>query len=330
MGLVALVFAFSTAYADTKIVATKSDKRECILALAKNLLDTSSIRYHVFEPNVYYRKGLAETTEYTVYTTDRRTKVQFKAEMSNGACTFVGQFSVVDITGNTSYVIEQSNNYSGYRQIYPSEAWGSKKEEEEKTYKDSEYRTKVLNNFMKEFNYAPSKQPGEKIKLNLDQDLILKDAPVLIGEAALWRASNKITKFNTGKLKVVRMMGKAVLVAEESGHFINAYEVINDGGKPKYIALDSNILDQVKKIYKDAPGYNDTGVLVDPATLKHSLEAVPHKKVVEPSSHGNEEKPKVIIVDGLRGTPTPIDPVDEKAEEARKRKEAILKGLGKD
>ncbi len=160
--------------------------------------------------------------------------------------------------------------------------------------------------FFNERAYAPPPAKDKKIHVEFDEDLILKTAPVALGEAGIWAASNRIGKLNTGKLRVLRRLGKVFLVAEQGGHIINAYEVINEGGKPKYSELSLDLFGKVEDLA--AKGYKEikslslfesqaTGVLKDETSVKTELERdlLPHRNEKledKPSSHGDSTEKK--------------------------------------
>ncbi len=171
-----------------------------------------------------------------------------------------------------------------------------------------------IEGFFAEKNYLP-KTPTVEDKnyhLNLDPELI-KEGAVAGGEALLWKVSNRIPKMNTGKLRTMRRFGKLFVVVEEGGHLLNAYEVVTEGGKPKYITVGPDLLVQLKsvssKVYDALPDAKTTGALVDQSEMKKSLEreTFPHAKKEEvPAAHS---------------------PNEEDAQTAKKRREEALKKL---
>ncbi len=249
---------------------------------------------------------------YTIYATSDKTtpkdyKVQFYAkeipspqkgftiEMDGSGRTAGKEFIVINSQGET--VMKNEYRSSSTLVEFPLDP------KKEKTLIPVE-------GFFNEKSYGPPPAPRDsKLHVDLDPDLIFKTAPVAIAELAAWKASNKFGKLNAGKLKILRQFGKVLLVVEQGGHIINAYEVVNEGGKPKYSALSPELLgkleniaiktyDEVKDLMKTP---EETGVLRDESQVKKDLESpalVPHvQKSESPATHS-----------GTTPTTRPVEP----------------------
>ncbi len=277
----------------TKEVRNAVDERDCILKLARKYLDMEPGAHKdlKLENKVYFRKDILEDT-YTVYAVSGKDSQEYKITISakynteNKSCSNLYQFRLLDSKGElVTYAETEAHHY--FKVVEPTSTARA-------IYSPTD--------FNRERKYRADQCPTSKnIQFDIDPELLSKDLPVVVGEALLWKTSNKITKMNAGKWKLVRKFGKAFLIFEESGHVVNAYEVIEEGGKPKYIAVDANILARLHRtsselLIKASDKICTTGVLTDSTDPKIVLEEglVQHQKREEtpsPSVHTSQADP---------------------------------------
>ncbi len=288
------------------------DERECVLMLAKKIVEADPASYKDirFDKEVYFKKGFSNF--YTVYGfsekhTPQNYRLRFYASYENSNCHLSPQtLAMVSLTGETALrarvVNKEFEILNSFANTYDAE---------------KEKALKPLDAFFVEKSYTSAKVPAKStFHFDVDEDFLTKEIGGLVFDAALWKLSNKIPKFNSGSWKVARKFGKVFLIFEEGGHIANAYEVANDAGKPSFIAVDKDIIAKFgrvgSKAYQEfAFDYYTTGVLVDASELKTDLEtATP------------EAKSKV----ETKIAPNPAPPEDKDAAE-RKRREEILKRL---
>ncbi len=264
-----------------------SDERECILKMARKLMDGATGYSGIqLEKEVYTRRNRTETDEYTIYgssqmTTPKDYKIQFKArrgELSNklSGCRVIGDVSIVNSQGDKIVAITfpeyaTSPSYTTTANKFPLDV-------------EKEKGLKPKADFFKE-KEAATPAPKGSIPFTMDKT----EAKIAGAEAVGWYAAGKMfkSKTSTGVLKKVKMGVRTFFVLEELGHIKRAVEYVENGGEPKLLGVDAGVLDLIEKD-RLIKGYNylnttfleKTEVLKDPADIKKELEAglVPHAK----------------------------------------------------